>query len=1202
MISSSFGVEWGVSNLFITLSQHIETNPINYVPLRQSSFAMSTNEYSIPKRNPASASDHSDRSNPLISGQESSNSGGFRHSGQQRSSSQSGGNPSSGRSRSGAHQRPSNIGKNQNPVLVMTSQDQKTKISHLQRHSQGTSTNRSTDQPGRHRRPHSHTNLLDEESFPETLGSHPSQQPETASNEGNNSLKFGSIDSKLPRLDYSKIATMHAAQKQATSANLEQQAAQGTTDVPPASANFLPRQPEEVAEKSGEHKESSGEASQHPHDGQFAQQQMPPMQPQGQVGPRMGHPFPSHGQYPMPMGPYPMAPWMNQPPHGGHPYMPNVSPSFPHQMQQYGGQQPIHHADQNAGQQMHPYPFPHAHAPAGGSAPMRMMPPMHHPSMLPMLMVPPGQQQPPQVSMYPERKKILLDFRDPVTGAAVLDDEVKPAGEEKAKSTEEEAKPVESSNEVKIILIEPEPVAKVESQFIPEEGKSEQTVLIDQEPELLERVVEKMQLVDLEEPTDSLLAFEHDEQEEGEVEPREFILLESNESVSYPANVTPSIVKKGARRQYAIAFLMQFQSLCTDLPEDTTDGEYLTNFSGTIGTNYLQLAQTQSRQAVPGAPVSKLSMRYPSSIQRKSSLSGVSSKIKSGSGRRISTTKPSLYGSEVSSSLSLHQAENAWSRSGARSSELSDHDEQIKRQFIGILNKLSRENFQPLYEQIKSLEFNSCSLFSEIISKIYDKAVDESSFAELYAALVLRLSQDYRTFPDVKEEVVAKTGSVTRALLLGRCQTEYYRRNLWNTPSYQTILDTVEIPSHIPLDKPDDMSIEDYWRAKLRKRSLGNIKFVGELFKLGIIHENIILTCIKGLLEEEQPGGEELESLTKMLVTTGARLDSNDKIRQAMNEFFIKIESLSKATYLNSRIRFQLLDLIELRQKRWGQSATAEQPTQTGRQQQQQQVGRKVITRRTSAHSPSIGAGESATAQQAKKTSPPETPQSTPKLFTATGNQSKFSLLNDDESETMIPKPVEEKSDQEEEDESVVDNSVDGTVANSSVDATKLQQQVKSALKEYFIIKDPVELVLSFDDSGYSSFDSNTLSLIISFVTTALFESTKIQETQLLLSFFSTILNPTKYLDELRSVTKNPSQPPLFSTPIIKQGIYETVESLEDILMDAPKALQNVSLLIGCLCENGVFSDRENAIKELNITNERIMQSLKEIIEKQVNE
>ena len=60
-------------------------------------------------------------------------------------------------------------------------------------------------------------------------------------------------------------------------------------------------------------------------------------------------------------------------------------------------------------------------------------------------------------------------------------------------------------------------------------------------------------------------------------------------------------------------------------------------------------------------------------------------------------------------------------------------------------------------------------------------------------------------------------------------------------------------------------------KDKARRRSLGNIKFIGELFKLKMLTEAIMHDCVVKLLKNHDE--ESLECLCRLLATIGKDLD-----------------------------------------------------------------------------------------------------------------------------------------------------------------------------------------------------------------------------------------------------------------------------------------------------------------------------------------
>merc|ERR1712098_556455 len=62
---------------------------------------------------------------------------------------------------------------------------------------------------------------------------------------------------------------------------------------------------------------------------------------------------------------------------------------------------------------------------------------------------------------------------------------------------------------------------------------------------------------------------------------------------------------------------------------------------------------------------------------------------------------------------------------------------------------------------------------------------------------------------------------------------------------------------------------------KLRRRSLGNIRFIGELYKIGMLHGKIMHECIRKLLQ--QTDEESLECLCRLVTTVGQVRCSTNK-------------------------------------------------------------------------------------------------------------------------------------------------------------------------------------------------------------------------------------------------------------------------------------------------------------------------------------
>lgn len=115
-------------------------------------------------------------------------------------------------------------------------------------------------------------------------------------------------------------------------------------------------------------------------------------------------------------------------------------------------------------------------------------------------------------------------------------------------------------------------------------------------------------------------------------------------------------------------------------------------------------------------------------------------------------------------------------------------------------------------------------------------------------------------------------------------------------------------------------------RLKARRRMLGNIRFIGELYKKSMLTERIMHECIKKLLGEYQkPDEEDVEALCKLMSTIGRIIDHH-KAKEHIDAYFRRMENLSNNSKLSARIRFMLKDVIELRRNGWQERRKVDKP------------------------------------------------------------------------------------------------------------------------------------------------------------------------------------------------------------------------------------------------------------------------------------
>lgn len=220
----------------------------------------------------------------------------------------------------------------------------------------------------------------------------------------------------------------------------------------------------------------------------------------------------------------------------------------------------------------------------------------------------------------------------------------------------------------------------------------------------------------------------------------------------------------------------------------------------------------------------------------------------------------------------------------------------------GILNKVTAEKMEYFIEQILDVGITSAHHLKGLIDLIFERVLSAQSMTPLYAELCFKMSSRCPTFDDPSGEGTGEWSF--RRMLLNRCQHEFEEMKAAPTPD----------PSKT---RTAGEELEAEFKAKLR--ILGNIRFVGELFRLGMLSHTIVIGCVVKLMPLDRlPDPEDLEVLSQLLTTSGAMLDRlNDKTKSFMRECFAKIQQLAHNKVLEARIRFKLQDLIDLRTRGW---------------------------------------------------------------------------------------------------------------------------------------------------------------------------------------------------------------------------------------------------------------------------------------------
>ncbi|KAF2244249.1 hypothetical protein BU26DRAFT_569248 [Trematosphaeria pertusa] len=292
-----------------------------------------------------------------------------------------------------------------------------------------------------------------------------------------------------------------------------------------------------------------------------------------------------------------------------------------------------------------------------------------------------------------------------------------------------------------------------------------------------------------------------------------------------------------------------------------------------------------------------------------------------GPNRKEEAAMPLTAGQEVKG---LERSTSGWqppSRSHAAPVQLAGHmaPDMVQRKVKAALNKMTPEKFDKISDQIleiaaQSKDESDGRTLRQVIQLTFEKACDEQHWSSMYAKFCHRMLATMS--PDIKDENVRDKhgnpvvgGALFRKYLLNRCQEEFEKG--WE----------VNLP-----DKPEGqegkeaalLSDEYYIAAAAKRRGLGLIQFIGELYKLGMLTLRIMHECVLKLLDfEGLPDESAIESLAKLLRTVGATMHDTDTGPKMLNVYFERIEKIMNMDGLPSRLKFMLLDLCDLRRAGW---------------------------------------------------------------------------------------------------------------------------------------------------------------------------------------------------------------------------------------------------------------------------------------------
>lgn len=219
-----------------------------------------------------------------------------------------------------------------------------------------------------------------------------------------------------------------------------------------------------------------------------------------------------------------------------------------------------------------------------------------------------------------------------------------------------------------------------------------------------------------------------------------------------------------------------------------------------------------------------------------------------------------------------------------------EEEEKIKRKIKVTLNKLSPNNFEKLKLELIGLGKESRSSLHLLVVCIFEKAWSEHKYTQMYAELCKNLKAEFEEYMfegDVKSDK----------------KINHFRYNLLDVVG-NTFHNTSEIPSSSK--DPEALA------SLIKKKTQGNVRFIGELLKVGLISEKIIQNCVETLLSLENASplalDEDKIEGACILISTAGHCFEKPKLISGTNMIFEYLNQiLSINSTISSKLKFAIM-------------------------------------------------------------------------------------------------------------------------------------------------------------------------------------------------------------------------------------------------------------------------------------------------------
>ncbi|KAK1227398.1 hypothetical protein PQX77_009599, partial [Marasmius sp. AFHP31] len=229
----------------------------------------------------------------------------------------------------------------------------------------------------------------------------------------------------------------------------------------------------------------------------------------------------------------------------------------------------------------------------------------------------------------------------------------------------------------------------------------------------------------------------------------------------------------------------------------------------------------------------------------------------------------------------------------------------IELSYRELLDKITMENFDSISNEIIALVNKGELACRQVALLVYERATHDPRTSELYAKLCRKMLEQIFSFiwrrDDVKDAKgkAITGGQLFRKDLCDQCREDF--EGNW----------IAKVDGELQLDGDHTTHTHD-----TKRRGLGLIKFIGELFNLQMLSKQGVHNYVKGLLGSGW-SEEHIESIHVLISTVGKSLDTTKADKRKMHTYVSKIREIKRRPDVAPRLQLMLQDVLDLRTRNW---------------------------------------------------------------------------------------------------------------------------------------------------------------------------------------------------------------------------------------------------------------------------------------------